>query len=645
MRTGGTEAKTGDELDEELESMAAAVSVSIGTDSASATCGALKEDFPKVLAIFADVLMKPAFRKDKLDLAKQQALSLIERRNDEPDAIATREAKRLLYGDASPYGFTAEVATIRSIERDDLVAFHARHFHPDRTAVGVVGDFDAKAMRAAIEKTFAAWPRAAADDPEPAFPEATEAQVGGVFLVSKPDVNQATIILGHLGVKRDPDDPDYPAAVVADSILGGGLFTSRLFNKVRTELGLAYGVGSFMRMPYSYRGGIGLVCQTKSETTIQAIRALRTELDRMLAEKPSAEELAIAKDGLLQSLVFENDSREEIVSRALGHEYHRVPQDMLERFQKGLEKVTADDVLRVARKLFHPERLTTLVVGNDAKFDGDLASVATGGGDGAGGAAVVRIDVSKPASGFWTPPAVPGEATVTWPPTAEALAKGREAIARALERAGGREALAAVKGVRTVGKVLMKGPQGSIPMGLTQVVVFPDKLRQELSTPMGKVVMGYDGKKGWFVFPGAGPQEVPESQLEELKREVERNPLRTLLALAGPDAEVAHAGEAKVVELAAVAVAAEKGALTLRFDAETYDLLEEERPEEAQAVRYGDYREVPAGARKVRLPFELRQLQAGLEAATVKVDKLELDPDVPADAFEMPNAPAKPDGN
>ncbi len=145
-RTGGTEKQTGDQLDDFLEARAARVETGASDDSTRVSFNVLKGDLDAVFPIFVDVLEHPAFRQEKIDLAKTQANTGISRRNDDPQGIASREAFRLGYGASSPYARMSEYATIASITRDDLLAFHHRFVQPNNIILGVTGDFDSAAM-------------------------------------------------------------------------------------------------------------------------------------------------------------------------------------------------------------------------------------------------------------------------------------------------------------------------------------------------------------------------------------------------------------------------------------------------------------------------------------------------------------------
>ena len=142
LRTGGTRTRTGEQLDEQLENLAASVESDIGESFGSVSFSCLKENLDAVLADFHDVLTAPEFRQDKLDLARTGMSGSIARRNDEPEAIAEREFTNIVYGRNTPYGWQEEYDTINRVTRGDMVDFYRRYFFPANTALAVWGDFN-----------------------------------------------------------------------------------------------------------------------------------------------------------------------------------------------------------------------------------------------------------------------------------------------------------------------------------------------------------------------------------------------------------------------------------------------------------------------------------------------------------------------
>jgi zinc protease len=370
MRTGGTTTRTGDQIDEELESVAASVETGIGLSSGSASMSVLKQDLDTGLTILADVLMNPAFRQDKIELAKMRHRSMISRRNDNVGAIAGREYDKLIYGPASVYARQDEYATIDNISRDDLVAFHKKYYGPNNAMLAVWGDFDAKQMIEKIEKAFEGWQKVYTDLPKP--PPVRYEFRKTVNEIRKDDVNQSNIYLGHIGGLMS--DPDYFALIVMNRILGGG-FTGRLFKNVRSREGLAYSVFGAYSASYEYPGEFYVGCQTKSESTVHAIRAMIREVEKMQESEVTDEELALAKDSFLNSFVFNFDSKGEIVSRLVTYEYYGYPADFLQKTKASIEKVTKADVLRVAREHLKPDQVQILVVGRPTDFDEPLSAL------------------------------------------------------------------------------------------------------------------------------------------------------------------------------------------------------------------------------------------------------------------------------
>jgi zinc protease len=367
-RTGGSRKRTGDELDDFLEERAARVETSGAIDSTSISFDCLKANVDEVFAVFLELLREPEFREDKLAIARNQAFTGIARRNDDPGGIAAREARKLGYGAASPYARHTEYATVAAVERDDLVAWHARYVHPNNVILGVSGDFEYARMEALLRKAFGGWRRGAAA-PRPAS-AATPAKPG-VYQVAKDDVNQSNIRMVHLGVTRD--NPDYYAIDVMNEVLGGG-FSARLFSNIRSKKGLAYAVGGGVGSDYDHPGLFTISIGTRSETTAAAIEAAYEEIDRLYKEPATAAELQRAKDTILNSFVFNFDTKEEVLRAKMTYEFYGYPLDFLERFRGGIEKVTAQDVDRVARKYVHKDQVALLVVGKPSDFDKPLST-------------------------------------------------------------------------------------------------------------------------------------------------------------------------------------------------------------------------------------------------------------------------------
>ena len=228
-RTSGTASLDGDSLDDQMENKAASIETNGGLASTSLSWSSLKGDFDGVFTLATDLLLHPAFKEDKLDLAKQQIATGISRRNDSAEAIASREVSMLAYGKNSPYGRETEYSTIDAVNIADLQAWHDRTVIPNGMIVAISGDFDSTQMEAKLRSTFAGLKRGAPTLPVKAeFP----GPKAGVFFVEKNDINQSSVNVFGLGTERN--NPDLYALAVMNEIFSGG-FGSRVVQEVRTR--------------------------------------------------------------------------------------------------------------------------------------------------------------------------------------------------------------------------------------------------------------------------------------------------------------------------------------------------------------------------------------------------------------------------
>lgn len=369
MRSGGTVNMTGEEINEILEFIAGSVEVGIDRDSGTASMSVMKKDIDTGLKIFADILMNPVFREDKLELEKQKAIEAIRRQNDDPSNIARREFRKVVYGN-HPYGRSPTIDAIDRIKRDDLVQFHKKYFHPNNVIMGIAGDFDKEEMINKIEEIFKDWKPEYIDFPDvPKIKEAFEKSVNLAFK----DTNQSVIRMGHLGIRQN--NPDYYAVMVMDDILGGGSFTSRLVKEVRSDRGLAYSVWSVFAAGKLDLGIFAAGCETKSESTYEVITLMQSIMEGMRNSPVSDEELQIAKDSIINSFIFGFTSNMQVVSQRINIQYYNLPEDYLEKYRENIAKVTKEDVLRVAKKYLHSDKLAIVVVGDEKKFDKPLSEL------------------------------------------------------------------------------------------------------------------------------------------------------------------------------------------------------------------------------------------------------------------------------
>ena len=370
-RSSGSASATGEALDDQLALKAASVETGGGLASTTLSFSSLAKDFDSTFATALDVLLHPAFKADKLALGKRQLATGIARRNDDASGIAGREAQMLVYGRNSPYARQPEYATVGSVKLADLQAWHDRTVVPNNMIVAISGDFDPATMETKLRRAFEPLPRGQAiaalsdkyPDPKP-----------GVYFVNKADVNQSNVYLVGLGTERT--NPDYYALSVMNEIFSGG-FGSRVFQNVRTKLGLAYSVGGSFGAAYDHPGTFTVGAATKSASTVAATKAMLDEIGRLKSVPPTAAELQSAKDQVLNSFIFHYDTPEKTLGEQVTLAFYGYPADFLEKYETGVQKVTAADVTRVANKYVDASKLAIVVVGNQSELGTPLAGLGT----------------------------------------------------------------------------------------------------------------------------------------------------------------------------------------------------------------------------------------------------------------------------
>jgi zinc protease len=370
-RTSGTEKMSGDAMDDLLESKAAHIETGGDDDSTAVSWDSLKADTNQVYDLAMDLLFHPKFDEQKLQLAQQQTATGIVRRNDDEGQIAGREAARLVYGADSPYVRQPELSTIAKVTVADLQTWHD-HSIGGKLIISVSGDFDAAAMEARLRATFESLPRAR---PNPARHEAFHEPTPGVYFINKEDVNQSQVMVVGLGIERR--NPDVPSVAMMNDAFAGG-FASRLFQKVRTELGLAYEVGGGLGFGWDHPATFQAVVLTQSATTVEAIQQTYKVLDGLTTQPFTEEELKRAKDNILNSFLFRYDTKDKVLAERVRLEFYGYPPDYLETYKAELEKVTVADLNAAAKKYIHPDKYAVLVVGNGPEIKPGLDELKMG---------------------------------------------------------------------------------------------------------------------------------------------------------------------------------------------------------------------------------------------------------------------------
>ncbi len=610
MRTGGTSTRSGDDIDELVEARGLAVETYIGQTSGGAYLSAMAEDVDLGLELLADILMNPAFPEDKIKLSKEEQKAVISRRNDQPMAIAQREAMKAVYGADHPLARHPEYDTIAAVTQADMQAFHAAWFAPDRMYLVVIGDFDSTAMVGKIEAAFAGWAKATNElPPDPEIPELPRT----VNVVDKDDLTQTTVVMGHKGIRAD--SPYYAGVMVGNRVLGGG-FASRLFNEVRSRQGLAYSVGSSPGTGFRFPGLFIAFTMTKSETSEKATEAILAEIERMITEEVTEDELNQAKDGILNSEVFSFDTKREILDRMVMYERYGYAPDFLQQYQAQVKAMTRADVLAATQAVWKPDQMTIFAVGNYADWDGDFS----------GFGAVTMVDITIPEPALDVPDATPAS-----------LEQGRQAMTAALAVAGGAK-LTDMKSYYEK-SVLEANIQGMDMVFTTeQSVVFPDQSHTLVKTPFGNQTMVLAGDTGWAEGP-MGTRDLEGETLTDAQNDMQTDPMAVLRNLDNLQCQALEPREVEGHDCLPVYVTGVGDSYQIFFlDAASHQLVMVQQPGVSpmtqapvtQKVIVDEYGELDG----LNLPVKMRLTYDDELFGTIAVEAFEVDAAVDQGLFE-----------
>ena len=361
LLTYGTKRRTALQINETLDFLGASLSTRCSDDLASVSMTILKKDLTTGLELLGDILINSTFPQQEIERQKQSVIASIKARDESPGDIAQRRFAAALFPQ-SPYGRPVEgtETSVKGIQQKSLREFYERYYRPNRSILAVVGDVSDQESTQALNQAFRSWRKG-----EPGGKPLVPSVIGSsqVIRVNK-DLTQANIMMGHEGVPRN--HPDYYAIQVMNYILGGGGFSSRAMDSIRNERGLAYSVYSHFGAEKSH-GTFVFVMQTKNDTAEEAIRIAREEIRRMREQPVTDPELDDAKNYLTGSFPLRLDTNHKVASFLAQVEFFQLGLDYPDRYADLIRKATREDVQRVAKAYLHPEKLITVVVGNQKK--------------------------------------------------------------------------------------------------------------------------------------------------------------------------------------------------------------------------------------------------------------------------------------
>jgi len=530
----GTATKSAKQIAETIDNVGGALGVGAGTDLSFVNVLVMKDSFELALNLASEIVRAPAFAPEEVERQKQQVLSGLQVSYQDPDYVAGVVFDRLVYG-FHPYGRPGSgmPESIAQITRDDLVAFHQRHFIPNNAILGVVGDVTEEEAFAGAEKAFGSWQKR--EITAPTFSDAPPA-TRRVILVDRPGAVQTEIRAGHIAIPRK--HPDYMALNLAVKILGGE-GSNRLHRVLRSERGLTYGASADMET-LKQSGDIVAETDTRSDATGEALRLIIEQFWEIQRERVSERELADAKAYLAGSFPLTIETPDAIALQVLNAIFYGLDLAELQTFRERVNAVTVDDIQRVARTYLKPDRLSIVLVGDATKFSDQLR--------GAGFPSFERVSLAEldlrsatfkrggvptfKRGGAAAPTGDKGAGTARPdPPAAAADPKARALVLKAIDAKGGIEKLRRLKTVTATADTVLTLPQGPVQAQTITYIEYPDRFVVEARTPMGKLVQAYVDGDAWVVTP-SGTQPAPEPMKREFKAGARRDVAALLLRVA-----------------------------------------------------------------------------------------------------------------
>ncbi|HKJ05219.1 MAG TPA: pitrilysin family protein [Geopsychrobacteraceae bacterium] len=365
LENGGAGDRSPQQVEDELEEMAAELGVSRDDYSTNIVMSLRSQDLHRGLNLLADLLRRPQFDQKRFELSRKQLRERVRRQNDNPSSIAGRTLAKATYGEHS-FGRFATLESIDRIERSDLLEIHQAYFQPNNVWLAISGDVEPDLLVPTMNRLFGDWQSSGIPDLDPQpLPKADDPAVW----VANKDIPQTTILMGHRGIEKD--NPDLFALKVANYILGGGGFNSRMMREIRSNRGLAYSVYSYFQVGRRLPQMFVASCETKASSTIAVVELMRSLIQQLREEPVTEEELSLARESLINSFVFAFDDSQSVVSRRVRLDFYDYPPQYLEDYREKIAAVTVEDVQRVAREYLHPDQLQIVLVGKTADFDRD----------------------------------------------------------------------------------------------------------------------------------------------------------------------------------------------------------------------------------------------------------------------------------
>jgi zinc protease len=512
----GTTAKSAEQIANGIDSIGGALGTGSGPDTTTINAIVMKDSLGVGLDLVSDLAQHPAFAREEIERQRQQTLSGMRVGYDDPEFLANAVFDRLVYGE-HPYGRpqSGTPDIVAALTRDDLVAFHKKWFGANNAILAVVGDVTTDEAFAGADRAFGGWGKVPLDAAKPADPPAPARRL---VVIDKPGAVQTEIRVGNIAIPRK--HPDFMALDLATKILGGE-GANRLHRVLRVERGLTYGASADLNA-LKETGEIVAQTNTRSATTGETLRLIVDEVWKLQRELVGDRELQGAQDYLTGSFPLTIETPSQIATQILNTVFFGLDLNELQTYRNRINAITVDEVQRVARLYFHPDKLTVVLVGDASAF---VKQLPASGFDTFDVIPAADLDLTSPDLRR-RPPSVSrgGVQPVSYMQPDPA----RTWLDKAIAAKGGLQKLENVRTVRAEATVTaLNAP----PFPTITSIHYPDRFRVEADTPSGKVVQVFASGRYWIQDPG-GVKELTAAESGAIRAAVERDSVSVLIKAA-----------------------------------------------------------------------------------------------------------------
>jgi zinc protease len=633
MLRQGTNNRTADQISEAIDFVGGSLGASADVERTDVTARVLKKDFQVGLDLLADIVQNPNFPEKEIGIVRNQLLASVRGMRDDPSELASAHLDFALFGTIHPLGRSMSEQSVNAITRNDLVTFHGIYYRPNNAVLAVAGDVKADEVIAAVKKAFGSWQKG--DIPPAPLPEPVKLQGYKVRFVHKPGQTQTHIEIGHFGLAVT--DPDYIPTVLANYVLGGGAFSSRLLQIIRSKAGKTYSIFSYFPS-YSFPGYFRISTFTRNDQAFETLQLVLDEFKKFKENGITQEELQAAQDNIAGSYILRLETLSGLTTTILNNDFYGFSMDRSRNWRKLVRSVTLEQANKAIKDRFDPENLAIVLLSDVKILEGRTELLP--------GLPIESVGVvdwlepvtarAKPYAEFLAALAAPkGPTQLEW--KAQITPEAKALLERAFAAQGGFERVAQIRDIYSKAR-------GSVFRGGREVqreeetwIKLPNKVKATLKSPGLDVVLVYDGNRVWAQI-GGQVRDMTAQLLASIRDSIELDTLLFLwnIAREGYKFEVIRKDHAEGREVQILRMTNEQGkSADFYIDIERAVPLKvitlDEEGKQAEKL-LGDYRQVEG----FWIPFLQKTLVDKELVSSLEIIEFKINTGVGDEQFEKP---------